>query len=90
MKLAENKLLLQSEHRLCICVDEEQESWYRLKEQCQDLLWHSGILELSCLWRRLRAMLFESRQIRGILVPFYNSALNRLEDMSDRLKHDVR
>lgn len=90
LELAENKRLLRSEHSLCICGDGEQERWYQLKEQCKALLWHSGILKLSSLSRRLRAMLFASRQIRGISVPFCNSALDRLEDVSKRLKQDVR
>jgi hypothetical protein len=90
VEIAENKRLLTSEHRMCHCEDEEQERAYRMKKQGMDLGWHSGILKLSSLSRHLRSVLFEHRKIRGISLPFYISALDRLTDISNRLEEDVR
>jgi hypothetical protein len=90
IEVAENKRLLPSEHRMCDCGDEEQERAYRMREQGEDLSWHSGILKLSSLSRHLRSVLFDNRKIRGVSIPFYVSALDKLTDISDRLKEDVR
>jgi hypothetical protein len=90
IEVAENKRRLPSEHCMCHCGDEEQEHAYRMKEQGEDLGWHSGILKLSSLSRHLRSVLFDNRKIRGVSMPFYVSALDKLTDISDRLKEDVR
>lgn len=75
---------------MCDCGDEEQERAYQMKEQGEDLGWKSGVLKLSLLSRQLRSILFEHRRIRGISMPFYASALDRLTAMSDQRKEDVR
>jgi hypothetical protein len=90
IEVAENRRLLTSEHRMCHCEDQEQERAYGMKEQGEDLGWKSGVLKLSSLSRQLRSILFEHRKIRGVSMPFYASALDRLTAMSDKRTEDVR
>lgn len=90
MEAVENKRLLGSERRMCICRDEEEERYYELKETRRDIRFHSDILKLSSLSHYLRNSIFESRKARGISMPFYRSALDRCEGIRDDLREGVR
>lgn len=90
MEDMESRRLLDSEHRLCVCQDEMQEQYHALKATSKDLRFHSDILKLSSLSRYLRAVIFHSRKLQGISMPFYRSALDRCAAIRDVLKEDVR
>jgi hypothetical protein len=90
MEAVENKRLLGSERRMCICQDEEEERYYGLKETRRDIRFHSDILKLSSLSHYLRNSIFESRKPQGISMPFYLSALDRCEGIRDDLGEGVR
>jgi hypothetical protein len=85
----DNRRLLPSEHKLCVCSDAAQERYYHMKTKQQDLRFHSDTLKLSSLSRQLRMIIFDSRKIKGLSVPFYRSALNRLMDMPEDRRNDV-
>lgn len=90
MEAVENRRLLRSERKLCICEDEEEERYHRYKRSRHDLPFHSGVLKVSSLSHRFRNIIFESRKLRGISMPFYRSSLDRCADIREGLKQDIR
>jgi hypothetical protein len=90
MEAVENPRLLRSERKMCICEDEEEERYHRYRRSLHDLPFHSGVLKVSSLSRRFRNIIFESRHLRGISMPFYRSSLDRCANIRDSLKRDIR
>jgi hypothetical protein len=53
MEAVENRRLLRSERKMCICRDEEEDRYHKYKQTLRDLPFHSGILKFSTLSHHL-------------------------------------